>query len=245
MNTDTARLKAILLFAATLAFVVAPLFTGFNGFEPQAFPIPQVSPPVQPAGYAFSIWTLIYVWLLVHAVWGLFMRADDPDWDRPRWPLLASVALGASWLTVANFAPVIATVQIWVMLLLALAALFLTSPERERWLLTTPVALYAGWLTAASWVSIGLLLGGYAITGETAAAFIGIAGAAATSLTVQARLGRAPEYGLAVIWGLIGIVVTNLGPQPLVAAFAALGVVALGVVAWRAAQPGRASDVAS
>jgi len=54
------RMKAILLFTAAIAFAISPfLVDGFNGFAPDQFPIPQIDPPAQPAGYAFSIWGLI------------------------------------------------------------------------------------------------------------------------------------------------------------------------------------------
>jgi len=76
--TDTRRLKAILTLAAAFAFVVAPFASsGFGGFDPNLFPIPQDRPPVQPAGYAFAIWGPIYLALLAHAAYGLFARGDD------------------------------------------------------------------------------------------------------------------------------------------------------------------------
>ena len=59
---------AILVLTAAIAFAVSPLMVpGFNGFEPGQFPVPQEDPPAQPAGWAFSIWLLIYVWLIAGA----------------------------------------------------------------------------------------------------------------------------------------------------------------------------------
>lgn len=244
MDRDTRRLKAVFLFSAAIAFAVSPFFvTGFNGFDPTDFPVPQEDPPVQPAGYAFSIWGPIYLWLIVHGGWGLFARSDDAGWDAPRWPLTGSLALGASWLAVANAAPLAATVQIWAMLLLALMALFRTPPRQERWLLSAPVALYAGWLTAASWVSVGLVLAGYGLTGQTLAALMALTGAVATGLIVQMRLGRAPLYGAAIVWALVAVVVANASGALSLALVAALGAGAVGYVALRAAR--QASAVAS
>ena len=49
--TDNARLKAILVFAATLLFVLSPLATEpFTGFREGAFPVPVDDPMIQPAG---------------------------------------------------------------------------------------------------------------------------------------------------------------------------------------------------
>ncbi len=131
---DTIRMKAILLLTAALAFVTAPFWSGgFNGFEPDQFPVPQEDPPAQPAGYAFSIWGVIYLWLAGHAVYGLVKRAEAAEWDRPRWPLIVSLTVGASWLAVAQTSPIWATILIWVMLVTALWAMFAT-PVRDMWL---------------------------------------------------------------------------------------------------------------
>ena len=204
-------LRAALVLLLALAFAASPLFSTFNGFDPDLYPVPQENPPVQPAGYAFAIWGLIYLWLIVHAAWGLVRRRDDPAWDRIRLPLMVSLAAGVPWLMVAERSPVAATALIWVMLLAALAALSRTTTAEDRWVLAPPVAIYAGWLTAASSVSVGLLLAGYGITGEVAAAWIGLALAAALAVVVQVRLGRAPEYGLAVAWAAVAVMVRNLG----------------------------------
>lgn len=230
-SKDTMRMKAILVVTAALAFAVSPLWTsGFNGFEADQFPIPQQDPPVQPAGYAFSIWGVIYLWLIVSVGYGLLKRADAPDWDAPRWPLTASLAVGSTWLAVAVASPVWATVLIWVMLGSALLAMF-AAPSREPWLGRYPIELYAGWLTAASCVSIGLLGAGYGIAfGATAWAFIALGIATAIAAAVLLR-GPAPAYAVAVVWALVGVIVANLGSAPLVAAAAAL---AGALVAWLA-----------
>ena len=204
-------LRAALVLILALAFAAAPLVSSFNGFDPGLYPVPQEDPPVQPAGYAFGIWGLIYVWLIVHGAVGLVRRADDLRWDRPRVPLIVSLAVGVPWLAVAERSPLAATAMIWAMLLAALFALFRTTTAVDRWTLAPPVALYAGWLTAASSVSVGLLIAGYGIVGDTAAAWLGLALAAAVAGPVQLRLARAPEYGLAVAWALVAVAVRNAG----------------------------------
>ena len=224
MNT----LKSPLLLAVTLAFVLSPLFvTSFRGYDPAAFPVPVFEPPVQPAGWAFSIWGLIYAWLIAHAAYGLWRHRSDPLWDAPRWPLIASLALGASWLEVANRAPILATVQIVAMLGLALWALARSPRGPGRWWRIAPVALYAGWLTAASGVSAGVVLIGHGVLGATAATLAMLALVLATALIVQRRNRHAPEYALAVAWALAGIVAANLGADGLIAGAAGAGIMAL------------------
>ncbi len=222
------RMKAILVLVATLSFVASPYVTdGFSGFDPDLFPIPQDRPPTQPAGYAFAIWGLIYLWLIVHAAFGLFRRAEDADWDAPRWPLLVSLGLGTSWIAVANTSAVWATVIIWAMLAGAILALF-AAPRVDRWLMQAPLAIYAGWLTAASCVSVGLMLGGYGVMSEPAAAVAALALAVLIAGTVQLALPHAPEYGAAVVWALVAVVVANLASAPVLASLAGVGAALMG-----------------
>ena len=218
--------RAALVLALTLAFGVSPLWVpDFGGFDPDSFPIPQDDPPVQPKGYVFAIWGIIYLWLIVGAGFGLLKRGTDAGWDRMRAPLALSLAVGAIWLPVAVLSPVWATILIWAMLVPALFALF-RAPQRDAWAAAWPVALYAGWLSAASCVAIGLLLGGYGVLSEDAAAALMIVVAGGLAVAVQTRLGRAPTYGLAAIWALVAIVVQN-GVVALPGVLAACAAVAL------------------
>jgi len=230
---DSARMKAILVFVAAVAFVTAPFWSGgFAGYEPDQFPVPQVEPPVQPAGYAFSIWGVIYLWLLLSAGFGLLARADDAEWDRFRWPLFVSLAVGASWLAVAQISPIWAAVLIWTMLATALVAMT-RAPKREHWWARYAVEIYAGWLTAASCVSIGLLGSGYGVgPGQVAWALIAL-GCATAIATVVLAMGSAPFYAGALIWALIAVVVVNLESAPAVAGAAGLGILITGVSAVR------------
>ena len=230
------RSKAALVLLAAIAFLLSPFFSsGFNGFSPGQFPIPQVDPPVQPAGYAFSIWGLIYLALLVGAVHGLIRRAQDGGWDAARWPLFASLAVGAAWIPIANRSVFGATVMIWIMLVTAVLALR-AAGKGDRLLLRLPIALYAGWLTAASSVAIGLVLAGYGWLGGTTAALLCITLALAIAVAVQLSRPDTPEYSMAVIWALVGIIVSNLDPLNGVAlGLAGFGVVTLGLVAARGA----------
>ncbi len=206
---------------AALAFVLSPLVSGsFGGFDPNAFPIPQDDPPVQPAGWAFSIWGVIYLWLLVNAGYGAWRRRDDPAWAPMRLPLAISLGIGAFWIPVANASPIWASVMIWLMLGTAVTA-YLRTPESDRLLARAPIGLYAGWLTAASCVSLGLLAAGYGLAGPVTAAFGALGLAFVLALAVQARR-RSTDYPFAIAWASLGIVAQNVGSHAPVAIAAAL-----------------------
>jgi hypothetical protein len=221
-------LRASLVLLLAVGFAAAPfLVPGFGGYDPSQFPVPVENPPVQPAGYAFSIWGPIYLWLVISAAYGLGRRRDDAEWDGTRLPLIVSLAVGVSWLSVAQASPIWATLLIWVMLAGAVLAL-LRTPDRDVWLLRAPVGLYAGWLTAASAVSLGLLAQGWGLPpfGPIGWAFVALA--VALVVAVATLFGRPSlTYGLAVGWGLAAVTVRNgadaLGVSAAVAAAAIVG----------------------
>lgn len=224
-------IRAALLLLLTAAFALSPLLVpGFGGFEPEQFPVPQPDPPVQPAGYAFSIWGAIYLWLLVSAGWGLAMRRGDAGWDAVRLPLMASVAVGAIWLPVALRSPLGATALIWAMLAGAAWAL-LRTPARDRWLLREAVGLYAGWLTAASAVSVGLIAAGWGVPPFAAAGWA-VAALSLGLIVALAMIRRVPSlaYGAAVVWALLAVTVRNGADGVGLFALAAAGVVAVATV---------------
>ncbi len=227
-------MKAILLFTAAMAFAMSPLLsTGFNGFAPDQFPVPQIDPPVQPAGYAFSIWGLIYVMLLAGSSYGLLKRADDAGWATYRWPLMFSLVIGAAWIPVAGFSPFWATILIWLMLIGAIWALMVV-PRADRIWLRTPIALYAGWLTAASCVALGLMLAGHGVVGDRTVALMCLALALVIAVVVQSIRTDSPEYAGAVIWALAAVAVSNFSPLNIaVATLSVTGIGILMVVAWR------------
>lgn len=227
------RLKSILVLVLALAFALSPLVSpGFNGFSPDQFPVPQIDPPIQPEGWAFSIWGVIYAWLIASAFYGVIRHSESPDWDAARWPLILSLAVGAAWVPVANISPFWATVLIWIMWASAARALQQTPDTNTLWL-RAPVALYTGWLTAASCVASAILVTGYgsAPVVPIHAAFVLLALSLAFFIRRQTR---APAFSLAVIWALFGITVANLDPlRPVMLIVALAGIVLLGVPAWK------------
>ena len=218
---------AVLCFLLAVSFAVSPfLVDGFAGFDPDQFPIRQENPPVQPAGYAFAIWSVIYGWLILGLGWGLVRAPRDGQWHDMRLPLCISLAVGSTWLAVAVASPVWATVLIWVMLVAALAALFMAPVADTPWA-ALPVGLYAGWLSAAACVSLGLLAAGYGWLDAQTAALVFVGFAIFIGCFVQSALRRAPTYWMAVIWALVAVAVANWNMVQVVAWLAAGGVVVL------------------
>lgn len=228
------RVAAILVMVLALGFALSPVATGgFAGFRPDQFPIAQINPPVQPAGYAFALWGLIYLWLILGAGYGLFMRIAATDWQRVRLPLMLSLGVGIFWIPVAQVHVLWATVMIWVMLAGALWAL-LQAHYRDRVWLEGPIGLYAGWLTTASCVALGLVLAGYGILSAQTAALAMLGLALAITLGILVIRPGTLSYAFGVAWALMGVIIRNLetGNVPVIAVCVA-GIAATAIIAWR------------
>jgi hypothetical protein len=214
-------MQSVIILLATAAFIAAPFVTPpFMGYDPGLFPVSITRPSIQPAGYAFSIWGVIYLWLLVSAAFGLIRRSDTL-WARPFVPHLAALLLGTVWLAIAASWPLTATVTIIAMAGFTLWAFLAADPAQNRWLQHAPLGLFAGWLTAASCVSFGVILAGYGWLSDTGAAVAMLAAILLIALTVQTRRPTMPTYSVAVVWAAIGVAAVNWTANPTVA-YAAL-----------------------
>lgn len=226
--------KAVITLLAALAFAGGSLISNeFGGFDPNRFPIPQDNPPLQPVGFAFSIWFPIYCWLIASGVYGVFKRPAAQNWQDFRWPLILTTLVGAPWLKVAKVSPVWSTIMIWLMLGLGLVALWKAPKEDFAWA-RGPIGLYAGWLTAASAVGSSVLLAGYGILPAQTAAVFMLLVALAMALTVLLRSSFwNPSYAFGMLWALAGVILKSLGNNSTMVLLSAIGCLAIALALWK------------
>ena len=172
---------------------------------------------------------MIYSWLFLHAIAGLWKFRENPVWDSVRAPLTLSIAVGAVWLSIATASPIWATITIWIMAASALTAFLRADTGTNRWLLSAPLGIYAGWLSAAAAVSTGVLIAGYGLLSDTGSAVAMLALILALATTIQMSKPAMPIYGLTVIWALVGVIVVNWGQNSIVAVIAASGIALMAV----------------
>ena len=234
-------LKAVFTLLAALAFVGGSLVSNeFGGFDPTRFPLPQENPPLQPIGFAFSIWLPIYCWLVVSGVFGLAKRADSKEWQDFRVPLILTTMVGAPWLKVARVSPIWSTVTIWVMLAFALLALYRAPKDDFLWA-RAPIGLYAGWLTAASAVGSSVNLAGYGVLAAQTSAITLLVLALVMALTfIKLSPWWTPTYGMAVLWALGGVIIKNWDSNQTMVVLPALGCLLIAGAMW-AKRTGRSS----
>ncbi|WP_380168790.1 TspO/MBR family protein [Jannaschia sp. R86511] len=246
-RSDLVRVVAVAV-AALAQIVGSPLGAALPGARSVAEVSDTFATVVTPAGYAFAIWGVIFALCLAYAVYqALPAQHGRQVHRRVGWPL--AVAFGANavwevvfpqegvWLLVAN-GLILVTVTAT-----ALALGRLQDPEPtgvDRVLPTVAASLLLGWVTIATVANVaisGVHLG--APTGTALASGAGIVAlvaAAAVVLDVSLRLRvAAGPFAAAAGWGVLAVAL-NEPPTPVrLAAWFALAVIGVGVLAqvWR------------
>ncbi len=201
---------------------------------------------VQPAGYVFSIWSLIYIGQLGFVLHTLRpSRREDPLLRRiGLWPVVIATLNGV-WIFFWHWEIYPLTLVTMVALLLSLIVLYLHAgfdgtarpgglPLRsaERWLVQVPFSIYLGWITVATIANV-------AIVGQWAGApTFGIPPELIAAIVLAVGLGIAATvmlrnadvaYGAVIVWAYLGIVIKVAGVLPVaaVAAVSSLIVVCL------------------
>lgn len=184
-----------------------------------------------PAGYAFSIWGLIFIGLLAFAgyqVYLTFSKCKTMDFISQTgvWFALANVG-NAAWIVAWLYDYTLLSVGIMFIVLLSLIKVILNT-NMERWnapLKTIlfawwPVSIYAGWISVATIANIAAWLVKIGWTGGFLTPFLWtivmIAVAALLNLTmIFTRNMR--EFALVGVWALVAIYVRHIDAQQLIA----------------------------
>ncbi|GAB3301019.1 tryptophan-rich sensory protein [Hymenobacter tenuis] len=175
--------------------------------------------PLTPAGYAFSIWGLIFLSLLAYAVWQLLpAQRRNPLPDAVAKPLVFVNVLTGLWLVVFAYELLVPSMVVMLLILTGLALVYgrsrrLVQQGAAPWYSTVPFGLYLGWISVATVVNVTLTLG--ALWQVSAAMGIAIA-TVLVGVTALIALGvanrfRELAYPAAVAWGLLGIWVARKG----------------------------------
>jgi hypothetical protein len=224
--------RSVLVIVATIATIV------FNGLADAGF-INRVTPEVisdkyttilTPAGYAFSIWSLIYLGMAAFSVYQV-LEANLLRFRSVRSLYIFSCLLNCSWIYFWHRDQIdVCLIFIFALLvtLILMLILFDRMGSKNGSLFTKiPFGIYAGWVTAAALVNFVVFLKyedvelstlGWSVLGVLLILF-----AAILAVIVRLKLGNY-FYPLSIAWGLTAIAVKQGGHTAIVVA-AALGVV--------------------
>ena len=178
-----------------------------------------------PAGYVFSIWSVIYIGL---AVWIVrYARSTRGEHRFLGFPIgvetvlfVASCVLNVAWLAFWHLHVFPATIPVIVALLVVVAILYLMTWRRSAsWLDRAPIALYASWLVVATVANIA-----HVVT-RTASGDAGVVPALSTIILFLVlvvatflvhRVFGDYVFGIVVAWAGIGVSVRLVSVSPVV-----------------------------
>lgn len=204
--------------------------------------------PVLAAGWAFSIWGLIYVGFLAYAVFQLLPGQRSREVHRlTGWWLAASAVLNPLWIVAFSSRVVLLAEVLLVALLVCLAVVFgrlshtTAAGWTERIVFRGTVAVYTGWVslatvlgTAATGVSIGLP--GEGALAAVAAVVVLLAAAGIVAWVVLAG-SAVVGYAAATVWALAGIA-SNDPPVAVAGAAVTAAVIIVAAAARRVVSAG-------
>jgi hypothetical protein len=230
--TSADRVRSVAVAAAAVAQVVSAALGGADtGSISDAN-----NSPVTPAGYAFSIWGLIYLASLALAVYQLLPSQVGRDVHRRTgWWLVA--AFGASTVWIPIFAvQVLWLSQVVILVLLVSLAVAMSrmaaepaSGTTEQALLRLPTAIYLGWATLATMAGFGLVLRSLGMPADstltTVVSLVLIALATAVCALVITRFTALAGFAFTAGWALVAVIVASYVPVVRVVAVVGLLIV--------------------
>jgi hypothetical protein len=232
----------ILFFAITIYFNYASAAGVFNDTT-QAMMSGRYDTLFTPAGYAFSIWGLIYLLLFGFVIYqsrSLFVKVrDDAFIERTGWWFILSCIANSAWCYLfVSDEILISTFVIFFMLFCLLQIVVRNSMELKDEpipvivFLWWPFVIYSGWLTVACIANVTLYLtkigwDGFGISAEIwTLIMIGVATTVNLMVTWKRNMR---EFALVGAWALIAIAAANTGSYETIkiVAYVAAGVLIL------------------
>ncbi|MBA4121911.1 MAG: tryptophan-rich sensory protein [Acidobacteria bacterium] len=191
---------------------------------------------ITPAGYAFAIWSLIYLGLIAFSIYQA-LPSNATRFRFVRTVYILNCAANCAWLYFWHQEMMLICTAIIFLMLGTLAfinvKLQTTDSLEEFWLAKFPFGLYFGWITVATILnaSIALVSLNIQTTNSIAVILSALLIFVATVLGVVIRFKLVNVfYPLAIAWALTAIAVKQSG-QTLIVASAAVGVIVLLIAA--------------
>lgn len=239
------RLQRIAILAFAIIQILATLLPSMGIGEPIGDRSDSVQTVITPAGWAFSIWGLLFAGSLVFAIYQLLpAQRASPLLAKIGWPSAGAFLGNAVWAIYVQFANLsfisVLIISFTLLCLLACYRSFASSAHPlsrgEQFFVALPLSALTAWLTAATIVNIAAALTFHGIGVGNAAPVVGAAVVTVGGLIASAAIWNSrgnPWYALVFLWALGGIYSGNSDIATLVAvaaASAALLVVAVATV---------------
>jgi len=216
MNTKTIKIATVIAYVIMIAVNYMAVFLPLGGRTTGeiSYNYPNL---FTPAGYAFSIWGIIYLLLGIYVVYQLRLNKNELA-EKVNLIFIVNALLNASWLFAWHYDLIWLSVIIMAGLLFTLikiADILRTNviAPKERWFVRLPFSVYFGWITVAAIANVIVFLVYIVWNGS------GISEVFLTVLALLTGTGiglwrmlkdRFLPYGLVIIWGYGAILTKHL-----------------------------------
>lgn len=235
-NSMKYRNSIYLSLASTLVMIILYVLSTFGllGDSPVGRTSVDTEPLVVPAGYAFSIWGIIYLGLLVFPIYQLVQkRTGSENWHQVRILFSLNVVANGLWLAFASYNWLWMTVAVIIFMLITLyqinnllIKIKAAGETINFWTERFVFSLYFAWVTVATALNISAALNyydwsGFGLSDVTWSLII----LPIVALIAGAVVWKYRDRGYAgvVVWAFIAIVVKRWDQYPMIA-YLALGV---------------------
>jgi len=169
-----------------------------------------------PAGYVFSIWGLIYIGLIIFAIYqALPAQRENPRMQATGWWITLGGLANIAWIFLWHYEQFPLTVVAMLVLLASLIITYLrlgigrnSVSQAETWMARVPFSIYLGWISVATVANITAVLdfvkwNGFGIAPEV---WMGIILAVVLVIAAVMNFTRRDiAYALVILWALAGI----------------------------------------
>jgi len=223
MNKNVIRqICVVLAVIATIVFNVLANVLPFNNIQNGAisdsFPL-----YFTPAGFTFSIWGLIYIWLVVYAIYqALPSQRDNPRLQATGWLFVLSCVANITWLFCWHYGfqtrwfwlsevAMLALLGLLIMIYLRLGTGVTRVSAAETWAVRVPFSIYLGWISVATIANTTITLYSLGWTGAAIApalTMLLLLVGAVLGVLMLVRHGDI-AYALVLVWAYIGVGAPN------------------------------------
>ncbi len=207
------KFKQILVVFATFAviFVNYLASTGYiGGITPQVISA-KYPTVVTPAGYAFSIWALIYFGLIVFSIFQA-MPMQLENFRKIRVPFLISCLANCVWIFLWHHELIVPSVFAMLVILASLIKINVNLSVQDSLIVRLPFGVYFGWISVATIVNITVCLSylGLETTNFNSILLTCILIVIATILGIVLRF-KLPSaaFAFTVAWAILAIAIKN------------------------------------
>ncbi|QKS72997.1 hypothetical protein FLK61_41110 [Paenalkalicoccus suaedae] len=202
-------------------------------------------PFIIPAGYAFSIWSLIVLGTIAYGIYQLLPRTYSKNiYDDIALPAIAVFSGFALWIWSASNEWLAATVLIFIAMGVVLRTISLKLKQEplsklEKGIVRFSFSCYYGWTTVAIFANTASALHYYGLPND---GVLGIAwqalilvGATLTSSALLREMPRNITYFATIMWAFIAIVIGTVlvGTEAILLTMLAVAATAYLIVTWR------------